>query len=119
MTLARGEAWGIEYKSKASLLGLPLIHICFKYGIRGPVPAKGIISIGQFGMGIVNFSQFGIGLISVSQFTIAMYAVAQFAIAYSLVAQCGLFIHKGHGMLVVSIGEVFTKWIPLLFRLMV
>ena len=39
-----------------------------------PVPAKGIISIGQFGIGIINISQFGVGLISISQFTIALYA---------------------------------------------
>jgi len=115
LSLANREAWGYEYKSEASLFGLPLLHICFKYSLWKPLPAKGIISIGQFGIGVINFSQFGIGLISISQFTIAMYAIAQFAFAYSLIAQFGVFIHKGHGMLVIGIGEIITKWIPLLF----
>jgi len=83
---------GYEYKSKVTLLGLPLVHISFKYRPnRMPVPAKGILSIGQFGMGITNISQFGIGLISISQFTVGGFALAQFAIAYSLIAQIGLY----------------------------
>ena len=113
--LASGEAWGYEYESKTSLFGLPLLHVCFKYSLWKPLPAKGIISIGQFGIGVINLSQFGIGLISISQFTVAMYAVAQFAFAYSLIAQFGVYIHKGHGMLVIGIDEIISKWIPMLF----
>ena len=93
--------WGFEYKTKTTLLGLPLVHISFKYRPnRMPVPARGIISIGQFGIGVINISQFGIGVVSISQFTIAAYALAQFAIAYSLIAQMGLYIDKGYGQLV-------------------
>ncbi len=80
------DGYGFEYKSKTSILGMPLIHISFKYRQnRMPVVAKGFISIGQFGAGIINISQFGVGVISISQFTIGMYALAQFAIAYSCV----------------------------------
>ena len=43
------DGWGFEYKSEATIMGLPLLHISFKYRPnRMPVPAKGIISIGQF-----------------------------------------------------------------------
>ena len=98
------DGWGFEYKSQTTILGLPLIHISFKYRLNGmPVAAKGIISIGQFGIGIINMSQFGIGLLSLSQFTIAGYAIAQFAIAYSLIAQMGLYIHEGYGQIVLSL----------------
>ena len=98
---AKWDGWGFEYKSGAKIFGLPLIHISFKYRPnRVPVPAKGFIAIGQFGMGIINISQFGIGLISVSQFTIAGYALAQFGFAYSLIAQIGLYFDKGYGQLV-------------------
>jgi hypothetical protein len=95
------DGWGFEYKSAAKLAGLPLVHISFKYVPgRGPVPAKGIIAIGQFAIGIVTICQFGIGFVSISQFTVAGFALAQFAVAYSLIAQIGLYLDKGYGPLV-------------------
>ena len=99
--------WGFEYKSKSTFLGLPLLHISFKYAPnRVPVPAKGVIAIGQFACGIFTLSQFGVGVVSVSQFTIAGLALAQFAFAYSLIAQIGIYIHEGHGQIVRSLSEV-------------
>ncbi|MGD8910104.1 MAG: zinc ribbon domain-containing protein [Chromatiales bacterium] len=101
------DGWGFEYKSKTRLLGLPLLHISFKYRPnRVPVPATGVIAIGQFAFGIFTLSQFGIGIISVSQFTIAGHALAQFAFAHSLIAQFGIYIHEGHGQLVISLSDL-------------
>ena len=101
------DGWGWEYKSSAQIAGWPLVHISFKYrGNRMPVPAKGIIAIGQFGVGVVTVSQFGLGLFSLSQFTIAGFAVAQFALAYSCVAQFGLYVADGRGQIVKSIAEL-------------
>ena len=103
------DGWGYEYKSKTTLLGLPLLHISFKYRPnRVPVVAKGVISIGQFGAGIINISQFGIGVISISQFTIAGYALAQFAVAYSCIAQIGLYVDQGYGQIVRRIADVLA-----------
>ena len=101
------DGWGFEYKSNATLFGLPLLHISFKYKpTKRPIPAKGIIAIGQFACGIFTLSQFGIGVASISQFTIAGFALAQFAVAYSLVAQMGIYIHEGHGQVVRSLEEL-------------
>ena len=101
------DGWGFEYKSEASLLGMPLLHISFKYSPnRAPVPAKGVFAIGQFACGIFTLSQFGVGVVSVSQFTIAGYALAQMAFAYSLIAQLGIYIHQGRGQLVRSLSEI-------------
>ncbi len=101
------DGWGFEYKSETTLLGLPLIHISFKYRPnKVPVVAKGIIAIGQFGCGIINISQFGIGIFSLSQFTVSVFAIAQFAVAYWLIAQFGLYIHKGHGQIVRGLQEL-------------
>ena len=101
------DGWGFEYKSQATLFGLPLVHVSFKYRPnRAPVVAKGIIAIGQFACGIVTISQFGIGVFSVSQFTVAGFALAQFAAAYSLVAQFGLYLHEGRGQIVKSLTEL-------------
>ena len=101
------DGWGFEYKSDASLAGLPLLHISFKYRPnRMPVPAKGVIAIGQFATGIVTVSQFGLGVVSISQFTVAGYALAQFAFAYSLIAQIGIYVNEGHGQFVKSLSEL-------------
>lgn len=104
---AKWDGWGFEYKSEASVLGLPLLHISFKFRPnRVPVPAKGVFAIGQFACGIFTLSQFGVGVVSISQFTVAAYALAQFALAYSLIAQFGIYIHQGHGQLVLSFQEL-------------
>ncbi len=102
------DGWGYEYKTKTTLLGLPLLHVSFKYrSNRTPVVAVGIIAIGQFGAGIINISQFGIGVLSISQFTIGGYVVAQFALAYACIAQFGIYIDRGMGQFVRSIGQLF------------
>jgi len=101
------DGWGFEYKSETTFFGVPWLHISFKYSPRRrPVPARGIIAIGQFACGVFTLSQFGIGVVSVSQFTIAGVALAQFAVAYSLIAQMGIYIHEGHGQLVRSLAEL-------------
>ena len=101
------DGWGFEYKTEATFLGVPWLHISFKYRpSKRPVPARGIIAIGQFAFGVFTLSQFGIGVVSVSQFTIAGYALAQFALAYSLIAQIGIYIHEGHGQIVKSLAEL-------------
>lgn len=101
------DGWGFEYKSQSEIFGWPLLHVSFKYRQnRMPVPAKGIIAIGQFACGGLVISQFGVGLVSVSQFTIAGYALAQFAVAYALIAQLGLYLSHGRGQLVRSLGEL-------------
>jgi hypothetical protein len=104
------DGWGFEYRSEATLLGLPILHVSFKFRPnRVPVPAKGVIAIGQFACGVVTISQFGVGVLSISQFTIAGFALAQFAIAYSLIAQLGIFLHQGRGQLVWSLADIIRR----------
>jgi len=106
------DGWGFEYKSKWNIFGLPLIHISLKYRPNGvPVPAKGVIAIGQFGIGLINISQFGIGLISLSQFTIAGFALAQIAFAYSLIAQIGIYINNGVGQKVWKFSDLLVQYL--------
>jgi hypothetical protein len=101
------DGWGFEYKSPLTIAGLPLIHVSFKYRAnRVPVPARGIVAIGQFAYGVITISQFGLGVFSVSQFAIAGFAIAQFGLAYSLIAQFGAFVHQGRGQLVMQIGRL-------------
>jgi len=104
------DGWGYEYKSKMTIMGLPLVHVSFKYSPKiTPVPARGVIAIGQFAIGIIAVSQFGIGVISISQFTVAVFALAQFALAYSLVSQIGLYIDHGYGQLVWNLIDLLKQ----------
>jgi hypothetical protein len=104
------DGWGFEYKSEATFFGIPWLHISFKYRPnRMPVPAKGVFAVGQFACGIFTLSQFGVGVVSISQFTIAGFALAQFAIAYEMIAQIGLYVHEGHGQMVVKIMNLLVR----------
>ena len=108
-TKSKWDGWGIEYKSPAHFLGLPLLHISFKFRPNyAPVPATGVIAIGQFACGIFTISQFGVGVVSISQFTVAGYALAQVAAAYSLIAQVGVYINEGYGQAVVRLSDLLS-----------
>ncbi|PLX17464.1 MAG: zinc ribbon domain-containing protein [Marinilabiliales bacterium] len=102
---------GYEFKSRFKIVGLPLLHISFAFKTNGaPIPAIGLISIGQFGAGIINISQFGIGILSLSQFTISVFAAAQVALAYSCISQVGLYINQGCGQVVTSILDILSNF---------
>ena len=101
------DGWGYEYKSEASMFGLPLLHISFKYRAnRAPVVARGIVAIGQFGCGVITVAQFGVGIVSLAQFALAGWALAQMGVAWSLVAQIGIYIRDGRGQLVRSLAQL-------------
>jgi hypothetical protein len=105
--IAKWDGWGIEYKSATTLLGMPLIHVSFKFRPNFmPVPARGVIAIGQFGAGIVNISQFGVGIFSLGQFCVGGWVLSQFALGYAIIAQIGLYWEKGYGQLVYSLREL-------------
>ncbi|MDE7131611.1 MAG: helix-turn-helix domain-containing protein [Lachnospiraceae bacterium] len=52
-----------EYKSKRTLMGLPLVHINF--GLK-PVRAKGVIAIGNAAQGIIAIGIAGVGVITLA-----------------------------------------------------
>ena len=98
------DGYGYEYKTRATIAGLPLVHVSFKYRPnRTPVVARGILAIGQFAVGVVCIGQFSVGLLSVSQFSVAAFTIAQVALGYALIAQFGVYIGEGHGQFVVSL----------------
>lgn len=99
------DGWGFEYKSRARLLGLPLVHVSFKYR-PGPVPviAKGWLAIGQFAAGVVNVSQFGFGPVCVSQMSIAGLAFSQLSLAVFGVCQVGV-VFDGWGVVLIRLRD--------------
>lgn len=108
---AKLDGFGYEYKSKTKILGYPLLHVSFKYGFNNlPVPAVGIIAIGQVGIGIINITQFGVGLIGLGQFIIAPYAIAQFAFGFRIIAQIGVYIGTGIGQSIWKLTDLLGLW---------
>ena len=100
------DGWGYEYKSDATLLGLPLVHVSFKYRPNyTPVVARGWLAIGQFSAGFFNLSQFGVGPFCVSQFALAGAAVMQMGVAAVAVCQIGL-VYDGLGMLLYRLKDL-------------
>jgi hypothetical protein len=64
-----GRAWanGYEYKSSATIFGMPLVHIVYGPGYGGITkPAKGFIAIGNIAIGIIAIGGFAVGVISLA-----------------------------------------------------
>jgi hypothetical protein len=72
---------GYEWKSQATVWGIPLVHVAFGRDSRGRIrTAKGIIAVGQFGVGLITVAQFGVGiLLGCGQFILGLMVIAQFA----------------------------------------
>jgi hypothetical protein len=110
-------AWGFEWRTKAEILGWPLIHVAIG---RDPQTlrlrvARGIIAVGQFGVGLITIAQLGVGLLfglgqcvggyvaigqaafglhlAVGQVAIGMTAIGQFALGRYVLAQIGFGRH--------------------------
>ena len=70
---------GFEYRSRAAIFGLPLIHIC-RAGLNGPGVAKGIIAIGDVAFGLIAVGGFAVGLISVGGVALGLLSVGAFTL---------------------------------------
>jgi len=74
-------AHGFEWKTRRTILGLPLICIAFGADEKGrPRVARGFIALGQFAVGMVVIAQFGLGLISLGQVAVGVAAGGQLAV---------------------------------------
>lgn len=81
----KGAFYCFEYRSKAKLFGLPLLHVVLGPSLdpsTGKVRvAKGIIAIGGIAMGLISLGGVSIGLISLGGLAIGLAAVGGLAIA--------------------------------------
>ncbi len=69
---------GYEFKSKATLFGLPLVHINVGYGLRA---ARGIVAIGNAAVGVVSVGGVALGVFSLGGVGIGLlFALAGFAV---------------------------------------
>ena len=72
-----------EYKSKASLFGIPLVHIKMsRYG--KPTVAKGIIAIGTFSIGVISIGAIPVGIISIGGIALGVVSFGGMALGLLL-----------------------------------
>ena len=100
-----------EFKSRASFMGLPLIHYtygrCPETGRR--VIAKGVIAVGRLAAGIIAIGHASIGLISIGQLAIGFaFGLGQLCTGLGAVGQMAIGVCFGLGQLatgIVAIGQ--------------
>lgn len=68
---------GYEYRSEASLFGLPLVHIASGYdpSTGRPRVAKGIIAVGNIAVGGLAFGGMAVGLVAIGGGAVGYYAL--------------------------------------------
>ncbi|MCC6858520.1 MAG: hypothetical protein IT158_08165 [Bryobacterales bacterium] len=97
---------GFDWRSSATFLGYPVIHVAFGRDSRGRLRvAKGVIAIGQFAVGLVVVAQIGIGLLfgfgqvifgltALAQAAVTLgFGVGQFACGYVAIGQIALGVY--------------------------
>lgn len=96
-----------EYKSKKTLLGMPLVHITARGTAKGFVAiglrARGIISIGLLSAGVLSIGLLAFGLIAVGMFALG-------AAANGMIA-AGVFALGGVAAGMFSFGGVSFGWL--------
>lgn len=84
---------GLEWKTRRTLCGLPLVCVSFGRDENGRIRiAKGIVAIGQVAIGAITIAQFGVGVIfSFGQAVFGLFALGQLAVGFGAVGQvaCG------------------------------
>jgi transcriptional regulator with XRE-family HTH domain len=90
---------GFEYKSRRSIMGVPLVHVSLKRSLK---PARGIIAVGFLSMGVVSVGVVSIGVLSLG--VLAMGLLALGSVAAGLLA-LGAIAFGG-----VALGGVALGW---------
>jgi hypothetical protein len=98
---ANGEYFA-EYRSKITILGLPLIHYtrgkCPETGRR--IVARGFIAIGRFAVGVLALGHVSAGIIAFGQAGLGLLlGVAQASAGYMALGQLALGAHFGIGQI--------------------
>jgi hypothetical protein len=80
---SRGEGGyvGYEYKSSATIFGMPLVHIVYGPGYGGITkPAKGFIAIGNIAIGVIAIGGFAVGIITLAGIGLGVACLAGMAL---------------------------------------
>ena len=75
--------WHYEYRSKTTIMGLPLLHINFGQGCR-PCRAKGIFALGNVATGVFAMGGVAVGAVSVGGLALGAAAAGGAALGGAL-----------------------------------
>lgn len=100
-------AYFSEYKTRASIFGLPIIHftrgICPETGRR--ITAKGIFACGRLAVGVFSIGQASAGLFSIGQLTLGLlFGLGQAAFGFTAFGQAA-------GGMAAGVGQLASGWI--------
>ena len=101
-----------EFKSHATILGLPLIHYtygrCPETGRR--IMAKGIIALGRFACGLIAIGHVSFGLVAIGQIAIGLiFGLGQLSTGLAAAGQVAIAAFLGLGQLAtgyIAIGQL-------------
>ncbi len=90
-----------EWKSRARVFGIPLVHVVYGRDETGRTRvAKGIVAVGQIAFGVIAVGQVAVGLV---------FGLGQLAIGLATLGQAALGVVIGFGQLstgLLAIGQV-------------
>ena len=108
------KAWAIQYRSKWTLFGLPLIDVNMGQTPDGrPAVARGWIAIGAKAYGLVfalgaiaiapiSWGGFSIGMLTYGGFAVGIWVVGAVGVGWSAVGVCTAAWHAGEGIVTVA-----------------
>lgn len=101
--------WGYEYKSKAEVFGLPLIHIAggIDRGTGLPRVAKGIIAIGNFAIGLIAIGGIALGGLTIAGIGLGIVVLAGIAFGVFAFGGIAVGVLSAAGVIAISIGYAF------------
>ena len=78
----QGMFWGIEYRSKLELFGLPLVHIAQGIDPKTGRPrvAKGVIAIGDIAIGVFALGGMALGGLTFGGLSLGLFALGGLAV---------------------------------------
>jgi len=100
---------GYEYRSPATILGWPLVHIAFGMNPETGLPqlARGIIAVGNFAVGGVAIGGFALGGVTLAGIGVGFFVFAGIALGFLAVGGIAVGLLLAVGGLALSLQYAF------------
>ena len=97
--------WNYEYKSEATLFGLPLVHVARGIDPKTGLPrvARGVVAIGNIALGVCAVGGLAVGAVSIGGLSFGLFALGGLAAGAIAVGGVSLGILLAIGGLAISL----------------
>jgi hypothetical protein len=98
------QAFGYEYRSKAQLFGLPLVHIAMGVDLRTGKKkvAKGVLAIGDIAKGIFAFGGLATGVVAFGGLTLGVVSIGGLPLGIVALGGCAIGLVVAYGGLAIA-----------------